>query len=136
MEVADELGVFRRRQAQLENGDDTGQVVAKQGRRIEPQTGEDIAVEQARGVGFEAFVAVFAQYEPVDRSVPDAPYHVLANSVAAIGPELVVQIIAGAAGSHLDDQFGCPRDAFAAGPRLSAAVVIVRSPWWRASDNE
>src|SRR5687767_10416086 len=104
-------------EALLQHGTDPGGVAANHRGRVEPEAGEDLALENAVAVGDEAPVAPAVQGEPVDRLVVDAPDDVLADAVAAVGFELVVQVVAGAAGGDLAGQLRGPFDvAVVTGP--------------------
>lgn len=63
-------------------------------------------MEDAVDAGLQPIVAPVTEKEPVDRAIEDAPYHVLAHLVAAVGRQILPEIVAGAAGGNLGDQLG------------------------------
>ena len=84
--------------------------------------GKTVALENARGVGRQQLELAPAQDEPVELLIVDAPDEIFADAVAAVDVELGVQVVAGAAGSHLGHQLGRLFDVIVgADARLAAA---------------
>jgi len=87
----------------LNDGKDRRQVAANECSRVELQAREDGAAQQAVGRGRQSFETSLLEHEPLDLPVQHAVNDVFSNAIAAIGIELIVQIVAGAARSNLGD---------------------------------
>src|SRR5262245_36790869 len=92
--------------AALDRSAQRQQVTAQQRCDVEPQPRERAAPQQTVAVRLHAHVAAAFEHEPVDLAVVDAVYEVLEYAVAAVGVQLLVQVVADAACRDLDDEFG------------------------------
>src|SRR5262245_10024046 len=102
----DERRVCRVAAAALDRSSQREQVAAQQRRDVEPQPREHAALQQAVAVRLHTCVCTAFDHEPVDLAVVEAVHEVLEDAVAAVGVQLLVEVIADAARRDLDDEFG------------------------------
>src|SRR5205807_3860470 len=88
-------------EALLQRLQDARQIAADERRGIEPETGEDLALVKAGLIDEQQLVAALAEDEPINRLIQHPPDDVLAHLISAIGVQLDVQVVAGAAGGDL-----------------------------------
>src|ERR1700722_15952788 len=97
LKLGDKGGVLGRGDSSLKHGQDLNEVPTNQGARVEPKTGKDLAFIIG-GVGQgQRLKAPFAEREPVDGRVPDAPDKVFADAIALVSLEFIVEVVAGTA---------------------------------------
>ena len=72
----------------LKDVENASQIELDEGLGIEPEAGEDFALNDARGDGLDSLEPTLALDEPIDGFILDAPDDVLLNSVPQIEPEL------------------------------------------------
>src|SRR5207244_2349125 len=82
--AGDEGGVFRGCYPLLHDRQDACLVAAHQGRRVQPQAGEDPAAQQPVGIGCQTLVALAAADKPVHLLVEHPPDDVLAHARAVV----------------------------------------------------
>jgi hypothetical protein len=76
--------VFGRLYALLDDSEDSRQVTAKKGDRVEPETRENRAPQDSVRARRQPVVSSLVEYEPIDLLVEDAPDQVLTDAVAPI----------------------------------------------------
>jgi hypothetical protein len=81
-----------------------GQIATQQRLRREPQAGEDFAADDPVRARRKPVVLPLAQDEIVDRPILRPPDHVLPHPISTIDIQLLMQVIADAAGRDLGDQ--------------------------------
>jgi len=112
--------MFGRIENSLKNVQQCHEIYIYQRRRVEPQTGKDRAAQGTVLSRQEWLVPRFAEDEPVDLPLGDAPDDVFADTVSLVSLELVVQVVAGAAGCDMIPASSAPRD------RLGGSFDITR----------
>ena len=91
--------------------------------RIEPQTGEGLALIPARGGHWQGSEPAIAEHEPIDGLVQDSPDDVLKDTIALVSLKFLVEIVARAARGDLADQLRASHHiAVVAGVRLAAVA--------------
>ncbi len=81
---------------------------AHEGGRIQPETGEDRAAQDAVCRRRHRRESPSAVHEPIDLAVKHTPDDVFANAVAPVGVQLFSQVVTGAAGRDFGDELGAP----------------------------
>jgi hypothetical protein len=112
-----ECGVLGGIQAALEDGQKVVEIVAQQGGRNEPQSGEDRTAEDAVFRRSQPFESSLAKDELIDLPIEHAPDDVFANVMTPVNSELVVHIVVDAAGGDFGDEV-----------RGAVVVIIVIDP--------
>src|SRR5438094_683677 len=100
LQLLHERDVLRRSQTLLQDALHCGEVAAEQGRRREPETGEDVAAVDAIGTQRHANELTLSKDEVIELAFEDAPDDVLPHAVAAVDVQLRVKVVAG--GAHGD----------------------------------
>jgi hypothetical protein len=110
LQAAHELGVFGRIETALQHGEQPVEVFAHQSGGIEPQSGEERAVEGPALIRSEFLKSTIPQNEPINLAVVDALDYVLANTVAFVSAQLFVQVVADATSGNLGHKLGRAHD--------------------------
>src|SRR6478672_3247490 len=98
--------MLRRAQAALEDSLDDRLLATHQAGRLEPETREYGAAEDAVGRWRHRLETPVAVHEPVDLAIEDPPDDILAYVVPAVDVQLLSQVVTGAAGRDLGDHLG------------------------------
>ena len=72
----------------LKDMENANQIELDKGLGIEPEAGEDFALNDARGGRFDALEPTLVLDEPIDGFILDTPDDILLNSVPQVEPEL------------------------------------------------
>ena len=105
-EPSDERRMLGRIDPALGRSGDFDHVSGDQGGGIEPEAGENLAADDSVGSRTQQLESAFPDREPSDRLVFDLPDDGFPGPMKLILLELLVKIVADAAVSDLDDEFG------------------------------
>src|SRR5262245_31856809 len=94
VQTGDKRRVLRAGQPALDDGEHRRQIAPQERCRVEPQTREDLALEESFRVYRHARVLPGAQHEPVKFLLQHTPDDILAHPIAAIDTQLDMQVIA------------------------------------------
>src|SRR5579872_6659990 len=108
VQFPDEVAVLISGQPRLQDHEYACYVSFDHRRRIKPEAGKNFAAINAVVCQRQPIEPTFAQNKPVDRPFENAPHDVLANSVAAVGIQLVVQVVADARRRHFGHELRRP----------------------------
>src|SRR5208282_1973198 len=101
-----ESRVLRGVQAALEHVQQRIEIVTHECGRVQPEAGKHRAAQGPIFGRGEPFVPSLMQDEPVDLALEDAPDEVLADTVALVRLEFLVQVVTLAAGGDFGDEIG------------------------------
>ena len=107
--------VFRCSQALLEDCQDLGHVALEQSGYGQLQAGKCPAVDHAGRIWRQRRIAAFRPLEPIKPPVVYLPDKVFPHAVSAVGLQLVVQVVGGAAGGSFNNELGRAFDVIVRG---------------------
>ena len=117
--------MFLAGQAVLENCLHAWGVAAHQGRRIEPEARKNLASIETGVVNGRANEFAVSQDEPIDLLIEHAPDDVFLHAIPAIDIKLGVEVVTGAARSHLSDELWRSFKVVISGDSRLAAVIRI-----------